>query len=205
MDGFGDLDSIFSFLEADPPGAEEAGAARCHPDVMALIRSVFGRLQSPADSVERVRDVLLLYGFDTLEFCAKLQLSDYRDSMTDAILKALWPTCPDQSINPRKDFVRELFAEAGVRQAQAELKQREAAAAAEKVAVVRRKSAAVMRRQLHHLIELGTDQHRTFAQDVQRSQSIPQRRPQRTIDGHARGRVRLYSLPALSVLAQPLR
>ncbi len=84
MDGFGDLDSIFSFLEADPPGAEEAGAARCHPDVMALIRSVFGRLQSPADSVERVRDVLLQYGFDTLEFCAKLQLSDYRDSMTDA-------------------------------------------------------------------------------------------------------------------------
>lgn len=168
MDGFGDIDSIFSMLEADLPVAEAAAPARCHPDVIALVHSVFGRLQSPADSVQLVCDVLFACGFDTLAFCAKLQQPDYCDWMTMLILTKLWPSCPDQTKNPRKDFVRDLFAEAAVRQVQAEEKERRAAVAAEAVALARRKSAAVLRRQLHHLINCGDGMRQAFAQDVQR-------------------------------------
>lgn len=169
MDGFGDIESLFSELEAGQPADPMAAAPTCQPDVIALVRSVFGQLRTPPDSVRLVCDVLLLYGYDTLEFCASLQQADCRDKMTAAILTALSPGCPDQSVNPRRTYVHKLFADAGAWQAKAEEKKRQAALDAEKIAAVHRKSAAVLRRQCFHLVHNGTElRKKQFAEDVQR-------------------------------------
>lgn len=169
MDGLGDIESFFSNADAVLPAFQPPGPPELDQDVGDLINGVFGGLARPANTVELVRHVLIRYGYDNMEFCARLTTSEAdARSIKYAILAELWPSCPNHDANPRRSFVDEFFKRAAELHAIAKEKAAEAVRLAAEVAERQRKSAAVLHRQLTYLLDHGDQARCDLATQVKK-------------------------------------